>query len=106
MPDIDLFRFFRYMLGWTVTIYATIITAQSLWGWYVYLISADRYTALLRRYVIVQALRLRFKAFWGDLILCILLTIAFFLLWHAQGILDHIEDTMKAINPVRTITHA
>lgn len=86
----DLFRFFRFFLGVVVTIYATIITLQSLWGWYVWLSGGDRYISLLRRYVIVQGLRLRFKTFWGDVIVCALLLVVFLLMWHAQGIMDQI----------------
>lgn len=88
MPDIDLFNFFRYMLGWVVTIYASIITSQSLYGWYIYLTGSDRYIGLLRRYVIVQSLRLRFKSFRGDLLICILLCVAFALLWRGFHILQ------------------
>ena len=61
MPQIDLFNFFRIWLGWIVTIYATIITVQSLWGWYVWLAGSDKYMSLLRRYVVLQGLRLRFR---------------------------------------------
>ena len=53
-----------------MTIYATVITLQSLWGWYVWLAGSDRYIGLLRRYLIVHGLRLRFTAFWGDVIIC------------------------------------
>src|SRR5215204_4630080 len=82
---IDLFFAFRFMLGTVVTIYVTILTAQSLWGWYVWLAGSDKYMSLLRRYILVQGLRLRFKAFWGDVIICLLLTAAFFMMWRAQN---------------------
>lgn len=94
MPD-DLFRIFRNLLALIGAVYATIITLQSLWSWYVWLAGRDKFTKMLRRYVLVQGLRLRFRAFWGDLIICVLLTIAFFMLWHAQSIMDGIEETMK-----------
>ena len=67
LPE-DPFDFFRWWLGWIVTIYATVITLQSLWGWYVWLAGSDKYMTLLRRYVLVQGLRLRFRSFWGDVI--------------------------------------
>lgn len=86
MPDVDLFNFYRIVLGVVVTIYATLVTGQSLYGWYIYLTGSDRYIGLLRRYVIVQALRMRWRAFWGDLIICILLSIAFLLLWRAHSL--------------------
>lgn len=81
MPDIDFFEFFRYFLGTVVTIYATVVTLQSLWGWYVWLAGGDKYISLVRRYVIVQGLRLRFKTFWGDVIISLLLCIAFLIMW-------------------------
>ncbi len=105
MPDIDFFSFFRYCLAWIVTIYATIITAQSLWGWIVWLAGHDRYTSLLRRYVIVHGLRLRFKTFWGDCLLCLLLAIAFCILWRAQIIMDSIELTLKTTYVHHAIKH-
>jgi hypothetical protein len=81
---LDLFDFFRWVLGTIVTIYATIITLQSIWGWYVWLSGGDKYMTMLRRYVIVHGLRLRFKTFWGDVIICVLLCIAFMILWRAH----------------------
>ena len=80
MPNIDLFNFFRWWLSWIVTIYATIITAQSLYGWYVWLAGHDKYIGMLRRYVIVHGLRLRFRAFWGDVLISLLLTVAFLIM--------------------------
>ena len=40
MRDIDFFNFFRYSLATVVGIYATVVTMQSLYGWYVYLSGA------------------------------------------------------------------
>ena len=94
--DLDFFKFFRYMLGWIVTIYATIITVQSLWGWFVWLTGTDRYSSMLRRYIILQGLRLRVRKFWGDCLVCLLLTIAFCMLWRAQIIMDSLESTLKS----------
>ena len=59
MPSIDFFNFFRYALGTVVTIYATVVTLQSLWGWYVWLAGSDKYMTMLRRYVVLHGLRLR-----------------------------------------------
>jgi hypothetical protein len=83
MPDF--FDFFRLALGSIVTIYATIITVQSLWSWYVWLAGSDKYISLVRRYVIVHGLRLRVRAFWGDVLICILLSVAFCLIWLAHS---------------------
>lgn len=87
MPDIDIFNFFRYIVFVVVTIYATVVTVTSLWSWYVWLMTEDRYIAVLRRYVIVHGLRLRFRTFWGDVIICILLCYVCWLLFKAHTIL-------------------
>jgi len=97
MSQIDLFHFFRLWLGWIVTIYATIITVQSLWGWYVWLAGSDKYMTLLRRYVIVQGLRLRFRAFWGDVIICVLLCVIFLILWRAHYVMYDLRARVHAL---------
>src|SRR5436309_16004642 len=97
MPNVDFFQFFRYTLGTIATVYATVLTLQSLWGWLVWLSGQDKYISLVRRYVIVHGLRLRFKAFWGDVIICILLTAVFFMLWHAHTVIYRLGDTLNAI---------
>ena len=96
MPDVDFFDFFRYALGTVVTIYATVVTLQSLWGWYVWLAGSDKYMSLIRRYVIVHGLRLRFRAFWGDVIISLLLCVAFLLLWQAHTRIYQFEAEYKA----------
>ena len=95
MFDVDFFNFFRWALATIVTIYATVITLQSLWGWYVYLAGTDKYAGLLRRYLIVHGLRLRFRAFWGDVIICVLLSVVFLILWRAHGKIYDIENKLK-----------
>ena len=101
MPDIDFFQFFRFALATVVSVYFTIVTLQSLWGWYVWLAGGGRYSSLLRRYLIVHVLRLRFRTFWGEVIICLLLCLAFSMLWRAQQIMDHIETTVKASHVAR-----
>lgn len=86
MFDGDIFNFFRYSLAVIATIYATVVTLQSLWGWYVWLAGSDRYISLARRYIIVHGLRLRFTDFWGDVVICLLLCIAFLLTWRLHGL--------------------
>ena len=93
----DPFDFFRWWLGTIVTIYATIITLQSLWGWYAWLAGSDKYMSLLRRYLVVHGLRLRFKTFWGDVIICGLLTVAFGLLWHAHNVIFELGSTLQYV---------
>ena len=85
MPNVDSFQFLPYTLGTIATIYATIVTLQSLWSWLVWLSGQDKYISLVRRYVIVHGLRLRVKAFWGDVVVCVLLCVVFFVLWNAHG---------------------
>jgi hypothetical protein len=95
VPDIDFFNFFRVWLGWIVTIYATIITLQSLYGWYVWLAGQDKYVSMLRRYLVVHGLRLRFRAFWGDVLITVLLTVAFLIMWHAHHVMDELARTIR-----------
>ena len=104
MPRIDFFDFFRYALGTVATIYATIVTLQSLWGWYVWLAGSDKYISLVRRYVVVHGLRLRIRAFWGDVLICILLTITFFILWHAHHLIYDLGNSLADLKTVRN-TH-
>jgi hypothetical protein len=87
MPDYDFFTWFRWTLGTFATIYASIVTSQSLWGWYVWLAAPDRYTSVLRRYIVVHGLRLRFRAFWGDVVICVLLCVIFLLLMEAHRLI-------------------
>ena len=80
-------------LGWLLfivgTVYFCVITAQSLYGWYVWLTGGDKYIGLVRQYIIVQGLRLRFKTFWGDVGICILLCVAFLVIGHAHVVIDN-----------------
>jgi hypothetical protein len=87
MLDLDPFQFFRLTVAWVATIYATIVTAQSIYGWVLYLSGQDKYLSMVRRYLIVHALRLRFATFWGDVIVCILLCVVFVLLWRLHAVL-------------------
>ena len=92
----DAFDFFRWVLSIIATIYATVVTLQSLWGWYVWLSGSDKYITVLRRYVIVHGLRLRFTTFWGDALVCLLLCIAFVILWRAHVIIYDIGAKLRA----------
>ncbi len=94
MPDIDFFNFFRWTLGTVVTIYASIITYQSMYGWYLWLAGTDKHISMLRRYLIVHGLRLRFLTFWGDVLITILLCVAFLLLWRAHAVVNQIGDSL------------
>ena len=98
MPDVDFFNFFRWVAGTVATVYATVITLQSLYGWYIWLAGQDKYMGMLRRYVIVHGLRLRVRAFWGDVIICVLLCVVFLMLWHAHVLIYNLGDTLQSIH--------
>ncbi|HSI36788.1 MAG: hypothetical protein ACAI43_25925 [Phycisphaerae bacterium] len=88
MLDLDPFHFFRLTVGWVATIYATVVLVQTLWGWVVYLSGGDRYMTVVRRYLVLHALRLRFKSFWGDVLVCVLLCWVFVLIWMAHNAIE------------------
>jgi hypothetical protein len=98
MPQIDLFDFFRWTAGTIATIYATVITVRSLWSWYVWLAGSDRYMSLLRRYVIIHGLRTRVRAFWGDVLICLLLCWLFVILVQAHAMLYDLKYRLTEIN--------
>lgn len=95
MPEVDFFHFFRKGVGWVATIYATVVTLQSLYGWWVYLAAGDRYTGMMRRYLLVQAVRLRVRRFAGDLAVCGLLCVAFLIIWRAHYTIYDIETALR-----------
>jgi hypothetical protein len=90
----DLFDFFRRALATVVTIYATLVTGQSLLGWYRWLNEPQQYISILRRYVVISGLRLKFSVFWTDVVICVLLCVTFVLLFHAHGIVGHVAGTL------------
>ena len=89
------------MLAIIATVYATVITLQSLWGWYVWLTGSDRYVSLVRRYLIVHGLRLRVRAFWGDVIICGLLCVAFLVMWRAHHMIYEIGARLNDVGAIR-----
>lgn len=95
LHNLDFFDLFRWSLGTIVTIYATIITLQSLWGWYVWLSGDDKYMTMLRRYLIIHSLRLRFATFWGDVLVSLLLCIAFVVLWRGHVIIYDVGEKLS-----------
>ena len=99
MPD--LFDFFRYVLGTVVTVYATVITLQSLWSWYVWLAGRDKYVSMMRRYLLVHGLRLRVVRFGGDLLVSGLLCVAFGILWYAHAQTQRLADAMQSARQVK-----
>ncbi|HEX8916182.1 MAG TPA: hypothetical protein VF796_27785 [Humisphaera sp.] len=107
MPEIDFFNFFRYLLAIIGTVYVTVVSIQSLRQIVASLSGTDRHLALIRRYLIVHGLRLRFRAFWGDVLVCLLLCVVFALIWRAHGIIFAISDTLRSTpTPTETATDA
>jgi hypothetical protein len=95
MPDIDLFDCFRILLGWIVTVYATVLTVQWAVSWYDTLAQPDKYLSILRRYLIVHGLRVRLRTFGGDVIMCLLLCVVFGMLWHAHNLIFNAESSLQ-----------
>ena len=98
MPEINFFHFFRLGVGWVATVYATVVTLQSLYGWYVYLNADDRYTGIMRRYLVVQAIRLKFRTFGGDLLICALLCVAFLVIWRTHYAVYALEAALRNVH--------
>ncbi|RYG80706.1 hypothetical protein EON77_08025 [bacterium] len=101
MPD--LFAIFRWLGFVFVTIYVTITTAQSLIGWYKFLWQRDRYIDLLRSYVIAHALRMRLSSFGGDAMICVLLSVAFLLMWRVHIRLNELNVALERTYAVRHV---
>ena len=92
----DFFEFFRWVLGTVVTIYASVTTAQSVYGWWIYLSGQGKYITLVRRYVMLQGLRLRIKSFGGDVAVCVLLCVVWVLLLRAHQLVGRIDPYYHA----------
>ena len=61
------------------------------------------------QYLLVQGLRLRFKTFWGDAIICALLFVAFVTIWRAQATMDEVERSLveaRKVHDARAIEHS
>jgi len=84
LPDLDFFNFFRYLLCTVVTIYVVLVTLQSALGWYKWLSEPTAYNPLLRSYLAV-----------ADLLICLLLGVAFVLICDAHGTIAQIADDLE-----------
>jgi len=105
VPDIDLFNFFRWSLGTVVTIYATLVNMQWAVGWYKYLSQPGLGMTILSRYILIHGLRLRFVDFLGDLLICLLLCVAFALLLKAHWILSETENILNHVRIIARQLH-
>jgi membrane-associated phospholipid phosphatase len=101
---IDFFDFFRWVLGTVVTIYATVVTVQSLYTWWVYFGGEGRYLSLMRRYIMLQGLRLRIRTFGGDMLICVLLAAVWVLLLRAHQMVAKIDPYSHGDGRDRTTT--
>lgn len=63
LPDGDLFEVWRLALGTICGIYALVVTLTSLWYWLAYFSGPERRVRLMRSYVILHLLRLRWSRF-------------------------------------------
>jgi hypothetical protein len=94
---LDFFDLFRWVLATIATVYATVVTVQSCWTWYVWLCGTDKYIGLARRYLLVHGLRLRVRTFGGDVLVCALLCATFLILWHAHGQVERLGATLNEL---------
>ena len=60
MPDIEPFTMFRWALGTVCTIYAGVVTWQSVWPWITWF-GSSRQTAVLGKYTLVLLIRTRIR---------------------------------------------
>ena len=94
---VDFFDLFRWTLACIATVYASVVMLQSTWSWYVWLCGTDKYIGLARRYLIVHGLRLRVRTFGGDVLVCVLLCVAFLILWYAHVQVEHLGATLNGL---------
>jgi hypothetical protein len=84
LMKVDVFYFWRWLLMVVCTIYWIVRLGQSLWGWYEYLWADYRPAALMRKYVAVQALRIRVHRFTLELIQIAALLVLFVAITYAH----------------------
>jgi hypothetical protein len=82
LKDLDLFALYRWLLAIVCTVYTFVRLGQTAQGWIEYLWSAHPRSGTLRRYALVQLLRIRVTRFTFDLLQIAVLLAAFgALLW-------------------------
>jgi hypothetical protein len=80
MGGFDFFHLFRFMLAIFATAYTLIGIGQFAWQWRRDSAAAGRGEALMRRYLIVQFLRIKTRRFLWDLLeIAALLAVLFYL---------------------------
>ena len=101
---LDIFDVFRWVLSIVATVYATVVSYQSVLPWWQWLRGGDKYVTLARRYLIVHGLRLRVRTFGGDVLVCGLLCLTFLILWHAHGRVEQLDTTLTELRHPRPVT--
>jgi hypothetical protein len=56
--------------------------------------------SMLRRYVILQGLRMRVREFGLDILMCILLTVAFCITWRAHYLMEDLKASVRSASHV------
>ena len=80
--ELDLFFLFRRALVTVCTVYAAVRLGAAAWRWVDYLSGSQRETVLLRRYIIIQLVRLRLHRFTFELAQILVLAAAFlYVVW-------------------------
>lgn len=66
MPDVDIFKLWRFMLTTVVSVYVVVVTTKSLWSYVIWFSSSRRYK-VMGHYALVLLLRARIRKFSGEL---------------------------------------
>ena len=86
MPEIDLFAFYRRLLLVLVSTYGVIRLIQFIWRWRAGGLGARRHEAMVRHWVELSVLRLRFRRFAFDVLqIVVLATILAYVVWLQVG---------------------
>ncbi len=80
--DFDLFFIYRKLLVIFCTVYTAIRITQSLWRWLEYFYTPEKTRKLMRGYLAVQLLRVRWVKFWREYLQIVLLCGIILLLIH------------------------
>lgn len=75
--SLDLFEFWRWMLAVVCTVYAAIVLIRSAWDWCEFLSGRQKAAVVLRRYILLQLLRLRIRTFGVEIAKIIILCALF-----------------------------
>lgn len=80
MPELDPFHFYRFMLTVLVSVYTVSKLVMTIWQWQSFAPGASRTMGMLRVYVVVHLLRVRFSRFAWDVVFIVGLALLLYLL--------------------------